>query len=129
MLIIDLESKTLKENGKCLIKEGIPQNNYQISQKPITWEQLEKLYEEYKYSMPNGVKYKKMYFKALEFEDLDTSHLVNGENRTKAKEKLELTLLTGILNKSLTWPDHKKWFWQSIKDKDFILLKKWFISE
>lgn len=126
MLIIDLTNKNLKENGKDLIKEGIPQKGYQIDANPVTWEQLEDCYHEYKYSMPNGVSYKRNYFKALDYDELEIEYLVNGANRTKAKEKLELTLLTGILNKSLSWPDERKWFWQSEKDRDFVVLKKWF---
>ncbi len=126
MLVIDLANKNLKENGKDLIKNGIPQKEYQIDPTPVTWEELETYYHAYKYSMPNGVKYRRNYFKALDFNELDTISLIDGENRTKAKEKLELALLTGILNKSLTWPDKRKWFWQSSKDKDFIILRAWF---
>ena len=126
MKIIDLKTKTIKENGKFLIKNGIPQNGYTLDKTKITWEELEKAYEEYKHSVPNGIKYHHKYFKALEEEELSTEDLIKGANRGKAKEKLECMLLTGILNGSLTWPDEKKWFWQSAKDKDFVLLKTWF---
>lgn len=126
MKIIDLKTKTMKENGKFLIKNGIPQNGYTLDKTKVTWEELEKAYEEYKHSVPNGVKYQHKYFKALEETELTTEDLITGANRRKAKEKLEWMLLTGILNGSLAWPDEKKWFWQSAKDKDFVLLKTWF---
>ena len=126
MKIIDLKTKTMKENGKFLIKNGIPQNGYTLDKTKVTWEELEKAYEEYKHSVPNGVKYHYKYFKALEETELTTEDLITGANRGKAKEKLEWMLLTGILNGSLAWPDEKKWFWQSAKDKDFVLLKSWF---
>ena len=126
MKIIDLKTKTMKENGKILIKNCIPQNDYALDKTKITWEELEEAYEEYKHSVPNGVKYHHKYFKALEENELTTEDLITGANRGKAKEKLEWMLLTGILNGSLAWPDEKKWFWQSAKDKDFVLLKTWF---
>ena len=126
MLTINLETKTLKKGKTTLILNGTPQRGYQLSTEPITFEILEALYQEYKHSVPNGVKYKRPYFKALDYEELSTEDLITGANRTKAKEKLELTLLTGILNGSLKWPDESKWFWQSENDKDFVILKKWF---
>lgn len=63
MKIIDLKTKTMKENGKFLIKNGIPQNGYTLDKTKVTWEELEKAYEEYKHSVPNGVKYHHKYFK------------------------------------------------------------------
>lgn len=126
MLIIDLDTKSLKNNNNQLISNGIPLDNYKIDETPVSFELLEKLYIDYKYSVPNNVKYKKSYFKALSAKEMSTEQLVSGANRQNAKEKLELAVLTGILNKSLIWPDDTKWFWQSEKDKDFILLKKWF---
>ena len=89
MKIIDLKTKTMKENGKFLIKNGIPQNGYTLDKTKVTWEELEKAYEEYKHSVPNGVKYHHKYFKALEETELTTEDLITGVNRGKAKEKLE----------------------------------------
>lgn len=126
MLIVNLDTHTLKKNKKILIQNGIPQNNYKIDPILITFEKLEELYQAYKHSVPDKIKHKHQYFKALDYEKLTTKDLITGENRSKTKEILETTLLTGILNGSLKWPDESKWFWQSETDKDFILLKKWF---
>lgn len=125
MLTINLETKTLKDNNKLLIDNGVAVNDYIISQEPVTFEQLEKLYHLYKHSVPNTVKYKRQYFKALDYNQLDTKDLITGANRQQAKENLELAILIGVLNGSLTWPDDKTWFWQSQNDKDFVILKKW----
>lgn len=127
MLTINLETKTLKDKNKTLIDNGIPVNGYIISSEPITFEQLEELYHIYKHSVPNTIKYKKQYFKALDSNQLDTKDLITGANRQIAKENLELAILIGVLNGSLIWPNENQWFWQSEKDKDFVLLKKWIV--
>lgn len=127
MLTINLETKTLKDKNKTLIDNGIPVNGYIISSEPITFERLEELYHIYKHSVPNTIKYKKQYFKALDSNQLDTKDLITGANRQIAKENLELAILIGVLNGSLIWPNENQWFWQSEKDKDFVLLKKWIV--
>lgn len=102
-------------------------NGYKIDNNPVTIEQLEELYNIYKHSVPSPVKYKYNYFIALPTDKLSLNQLVNGAKRTEAKENLEMTLLTGILNETLAWPgEDKHWFWQSNIDNDFVLLKKWF---
>ena len=57
-------------------------------------------------------------------------YIVKGIPREQAQEKLELALLEGILNNSITWDlltggHSERWFWQSKKDKSFIILKEW----
>ena len=91
----------------------------------ISFELLETLYTIYKHSVPNGIKYKKTYFKALTYDELSTEDLILGANRQTSKENLEIAIISGVLNGSLVWPDETKWFWQSENDKDFILLRKW----
>ena len=125
MLQINLDTKTVKNGKTYLIQNGIPQNGYIIDNKTITFEMLEELYAIYKHSVPNGIRYKKTYFKVLTYDELSTTDLISGANRQNAKENLEMAIITGVLNGSLTWPDHTKWFWQSKNDKDFILLKRW----
>lgn len=132
MLYIDLDTHTLKKGRTILILNGVPQNGYKIDPSPVTLEYIEQLYEAFKYSLPNGVKYKKNYFMALPEEKLSAEELIIGKNRSAAKEELELTLLTGILNGSLIWPEENtQWFMQPAleRDKDFVLLRRWFIKE
>lgn len=125
MLYIDLEQKTVKDGNIYLIYKGQPQNGYVLDDTIITFEYLETLYNVYKHSVPNSKTCKKCYFKALSYDELSTKDLITGENREKSKEKLELAVITGVLNKSLVWPDETKWFLQSENDKDFVILKKW----
>lgn len=124
--IIDLKTKSVKRGKTYLIKNGKPISNFKIRTSPVTFSEIEDLYETYKYSVPDGTRSKRPYFYALGPEQIPTIKMINGANRQKAKEDLELTLLMGILNKSLKWPNQKQWFWQSEKDKDLILLREWF---
>lgn len=124
--IIDLKTRSVKRGKTYLIKNGKPMSNFKIRTSPVTFSEIEDLYETYKYSVPDGTHSKKPYFYALGLEQIPTIKMINGANRQKAKENLELTLLMGILNKSLKWPNQKQWFWQSERDKDLILLREWF---
>ena len=126
MITVNFETKTVKDGKKVLIDNGIPVDDFEIDTTPVTFEKLEELYQIYKYSVPNTKKYKLRYFKALDANQLQANHLIAGANRQQAKIDLELTLLMGVLNGSLKWPNDKLWFWQSPNDKDFVILKKWF---
>lgn len=126
---IDFKRKTAVDGHKVLIKNGVAVGDFKIPDDPVTIEQIEELYAVYKTSVPNGIRYKRPYFRALSADQLTTQNLIAGANRQEAKDKLELTVLIGILNGSLVWPDQTKWFWQSEKDKDLILLRDWFVPE
>ncbi len=125
MLIVDFNSKSAKKDGKDIIVNGIPQNGYEISKDPVTFEDIEILYEAYKYSVPDRVRFQRTFFRALPEDRLSDEDLIVGEPRQAAREKLELAVLEGSLNGSLKWPDPKKWFWQSEKDPDLVILQKW----
>lgn len=125
MKLVNLESQTVLSDGKPLILNGKAVNGYKIENTNVTFEMLEELYFIYKHSIPDDIHYENMYFKALKYKDLSPTDLIISANRQSAKYNLELTLLTGVLNGSLIWPDDKKWFWQSKTDPDFVILKKW----
>lgn len=126
MISVDLKTKSAFKNGIPFIQNGRPVNGYKIPDTPVNIEHLEALYKQYKYSVPDGQTHRHNYFKALPAKTLSLNSLANGCNRQLAKEQLELTLLIGILNKSLTWQNQQHWFWQSKADSDFVLLREWF---
>lgn len=99
-------------------------NAYKIRPSPVTITELETLYKDFKHSIPDGMKYRHNYFKALSVSELSPEDMIQARNRQKAKECLERAILDGIMNKSLTWTT-PNWFWQSQNDKDFVILKKW----
>ena len=94
-------------------------------------EELEKLYLNFKRSYPSDRSHYHMhdYFKALKAEDLSDAELVNGEERTVARAKLEANFLCWVLNGSLTWGNNKNWFWQSPSEPDLVILKEWVVCE
>lgn len=125
MIIVDLNSKSARMGKKDIIVKGVPKNGYEISQKPITFEDIENLYEAYKHSVPDRIRLQRTFFRALPEDQLSDEDLITGEPRQAARERLEMAVLEGSLNGSLKWPDSKKWFWQSEKDPDLVILKKW----
>lgn len=127
MIKIDLEKKNMMINGSVVINNGIPINGFPIRTEPVTYEELERLYETYKFSVPteSETKMRRPYFKALPIEQIPVKLLCNGIDRTEAREALETTLLYGILNGSIRWENPEHWFWQSSQDRDFVILKKW----
>ena len=89
---------------------------------PVSWEVVEELYKIYKRSIPTNVKLNgnHPYFKAVPMDELDESDIICGEQRNIAQAMLELYILIADLEM-----EEGKWFWQSKKDKDLIVLRKW----
>lgn len=125
MINVDLITKSMTDGSRILIENGQPRHGYKIPDINVTFDMLDELYSIYKTSVPDGIHYKYNYFKVNADKDFDVFALAAGATRKDAKEKLETTLLFGILNGSLKWPNDAHWFWQSAKDKDFIILKEW----
>lgn len=92
-------------------------------------ENIENLYENFRFSVPTkeSASYGKCYFKALPVGDLSDWDMANNEKREVAKAKLELYILMSVIAGSLYWNEEimGKWFWQSKKCPDLILLRDW----
>lgn len=126
--MVDFKKKTYITTDGVKIDNGKPVNGYAIRQEPVSVEELENLYHAYKNSIPSeGEEKRKNYFRAYTIDELPAESLFLGIPRVVAREKLELTLLEGILNGSITWDilQGGSWFWQSKADPDFIILKEW----
>lgn len=126
-----LESRALVVNGKKVIDNGKYEGELGIPQLPLEkmLEQIEYLYDQYKHSVPSerSERKRKRYFKALNEEELDDDDMRYGFFRDEAQVCLELAVLCFILNGSFVWDEEKmgKWFWQSGKDKDLVILRQW----
>lgn len=129
MTTVNLDTHTAVKDGVPIIANGKAVPPYEIANDRITFDKLGRLYKTYKYSVPDSRDRTRSYFKALPGQELTVSQITKGTPRAKAREKLELSLLEGILNGSLEWPDDRKWFIQPSADRDFVLLKRWFKTE
>ena len=125
--MINFETKTLVKNKQILIQNGKAVNGYVLPDTVVTLSNIEQLYENYETSFPD--KPTISIFRAKPEAELKLSEIVYNKNRSEQQELLEQTLLEGILNKSLVYPDETQWFWQSEKHKNLILPRWLFTNE
>lgn len=127
---IDFQSRSLKLNGKYVIKEGKYEDELGV---PCCNEKeflanIEELYRTYKHSVPSERSESKsrQYFLAFPERSLSDDAMLYGERRDKAQIELELYILCQILG-GFKWNPEKmgRWFWQSKVDKDLVILRHW----
>lgn len=131
---VDFRSRTLKLNGKYIIKDGKFEGELGIELSSNTNEflsQVEELYYRYKHSIPSERSESKShrYFVTLPERSLSDEDMLYGERRDKTQIELELYILCQILNGFKWNPEEMgKWFWQSKEDKDLVILRNWIES-
>lgn len=131
---VNFKNKSLKIGKKFVIKDGIydgelfPDISFDLDTSLIL-SYTELLYEQYKYSMPSerSDSKRRQYFKALSADNLTDEQMATGEFREVARAKLEGFILCTIVNGTFKWDEETmgKWFWQSKKDSDLVILKSW----
>lgn len=127
---IDFPSRSLKLNGKYVIQDGKYEGELGVPgcSEDEFIANVEELYRVYKHSVPSERSESKArrYFRALPEKDLSDEAMLYGERRDKAQIELELFILCQLLY-GFKWDPEKfgKWFWQSKKDKDLVILKDW----
>lgn len=129
---IDLKKKSLRIGGKQIIENGVivdkdkKYEDYIPINSLMPYEILEQLYATYKRSVPQDfILGNKPYFKAVDADELTDRELVVNQQRNYAQASLEGYILCACLQGCLQWEDKSKWFWQSKKDKDLVVLKEW----
>lgn len=126
-----LEERTFILNGKKIIDCGKYEGELGVPEVTINAAlmSIEDFYEAYKHSVPSerSERKRKRYFKALYEHELSDEDMAYGVPRDEAQMILELIVLGYILNGSLVWDEDVmgKWFWQSNKDKDLVILRQW----
>ena len=130
---INLLTKTVKIGNQVVINKGkyegelgIDLSAYETSEQLLSY--LEELYERYKHSVPSEKETsRRNYFYALKEKDMSDEDMLYGESRNHARIELEFTLLAATLTGALAWDDSwGTYFWQSKRDRDFVILKSWF---
>lgn len=127
---IDFKTRTMKVDGKVIIDNGKYEGILCEFKDPLEdpLEDLEYAYAIYKHSVPSerSESRSRNYFRALKEKDLSDEDMMYGIPRENARFLLEFSLLAYIFTGKLTWNEEwGKWFWQSEKDKDFVILRQW----
>lgn len=127
---IDFEKRNMKVGKDFLIKGGEYAEGRVLSCKPTmdVMQIIEELYQTYKHSLPSERSdgKRKKYFKALSIDELTDRQLMTAVRREGAQARLEGFILCMILNGYLKWTeDMGKWFYQSKKDPDLVILRSW----
>lgn len=123
---VDLKKKILQ-----LDKNNIPLDNINvnISSSEDMLSTIHKLFERYKYSVPSerSEGKRRRYFKALKLSEIDYDDFMFGEGRDTAQIKLELYVLLSSIYYKNFWEEifKERFFYQSDKDKDLIILRDW----
>lgn len=127
-IYINLCNKTLKVGRTTIIKDGqVIKNkifNEEFSDLLANQLDIDKLYQQYKYSMPSARDNGQHYFKALSVNELSDADLVTGIPRYLARVQLEAYILLASMTGHFKWQNPNHWFWLG-KDKDFVILKKY----
>lgn len=134
---IDFEKRTMKVGKEYLIKDGeydtsrevFDMMHKDIYSLQVALRMLRELYKRYKYSLPSerSDSKRKKYFKALPIEKIPDDKLLIAGKRETMQAALEGFVLCATITNQLKWDEDimGKWFYQSEKDPDLVLLRSW----
>ena len=127
---IDFRSRNLKVNGRHVIRDGRFDGTLGLPEYGggDFFTDVEELYRRYKYSIPSERSQSKSrrYFMALPESDLEDGDMLYGQHRDIAQFELEFYILCRIIGGFMWNPETMgRWFWQSEKDKDLVILREW----
>ena len=133
---VDFESQTIKVGKDKLVDNGEYDEDRTLytnatMEMSDVMAYVETLYENYKYSLPSerSDSKRKKYFKALSIEDIPDDKLMTMQKREIAQCELEAFILCMVLDGFFVWEDISNgWFYQSTRDPDLVILKKWIES-
>ena len=125
---INFQKRTCRVNGKVVMSEEDKPKDTPYLTPEVVIVGIEQRYSAYKHSVPSerSESHRRYYFKALPEKELSDEDMMYGEQREVARCKLELRLLTYIIQGYITWQkEWGSWFYQSPNDKDLIILRSW----
>lgn len=127
---IDFRSRSLKLNGKHMIRNGRYDGELGVPDYggKDFFTDVEVLFHRYKHSVPSQRSESKSrrYFMALPESELGDGDMLYGQYRDTAQFELEFYILCRIIDGVVWNPETMgKWFWQSEKDKDLVILRDW----
>lgn len=119
---VDFERESVRLNGKEIMNHLPDDWPIVLDDGENVLEEVERLYAEYRNSMPCKTERGK-YFKARSAEEMTAEEMIRGEDREVARAKLEGYIC--CVKAIGMFPDFPGWFWQSKNDPTLIILKKW----
>lgn len=125
---VNFQKRTCRVNGKIVMSEEDKPKDTPYLTHAVVLFAIEQRYMAYKHSVPSerSESHRRYYFKALPEKELSDEDMMYGEQREVARCKLELRLLTYIIQGYITWQkEWGSWFYQSPNDKDLIILRSW----
>ena len=131
---IDFEKQTMKIGKQTVINNGeYDESRTLLTQTLLEMSDvlayLEEFYDNYRYSLPSerSDSKRKKYFKALPIEEIPDELLMNAERRELARAKLEGFVLCATLEGQFIWDEEEmgKWFYQSDRSPDLVILRSW----
>ena len=140
-LMFNLQNKTIHNGVISFVDNGVlvcdrieltDGTTYEFTGKELVrsdedfYETVEKLYHNFKYSVPTKRDNKcRGNFTAKHPDDLSFDQLMNGEKRPIARCKLEAYVILMAMTGQINWKNNKHFFWQSNNDKELILFREW----
>lgn len=122
---VNFEKRTLRVDGNLMDLDEIEVAKYEEA---FVMDTIDVLYLAYKHSVPSerSESHRRYYFKALPEKELSDEDMMYGEQRECARCELELFVLFAIRSGNLKWHEQwGRWFYQSPRDKDLIILRSW----
>ena len=132
---INFKNRSMKIGKKFIIADGVYDDGRELIDCNYTSTsdilgKIESLYADYKYSLPSerSDNKRRKYFKALSIEEITDEQLIVADRRETMQAALEGFVLCAVLAGQLVWDEEimgGKWFYQSEKDPDLVLLRSW----
>ena len=132
---VSLTDHSLTVDGKSLIDHGRWEGELGVesTDEATALAMIEEAYAAYESSVPEYAgNDRSRWFYARSEDELSDKDLVMGQDRPLARCRLELLVLSFILNRSLTHcgPSMRgKWFWQSDKYPRLVILTEWLMDD
>ena len=109
---------------------SIYQLNGLISFDGNPYAEIERLYAQYKRSVPNRHEcLNRGYFKALSSDALTMAELIENQPRVEARYALEGFIVLASAAGLIPWTNPRYFFWQSTTDPDCIIYRDWIMKE
>lgn len=109
---------------------SIYQLNGLISFDGNPYAEIERLYAQYKRSVPNRhERLNRGYFKALSSDALTMAELIENQPRVEARYALEGFIVLASAAGLIPWTNPRHFFWQSTTDPDCIIYRDWIMKE